>query len=74
MTVFSRAVYILITMGLLILAGNTCYPVFLRLIVWAIYRTLPDSKRWCTYKETLKFLLDHPRRCYTNLFPSQHTW
>lgn len=25
-------------------------------------------------KETLSFLLDHPRRCYTLLFPSRLTW
>ena len=25
-------------------------------------------------KETLQFLLDHPRRCYLYLFPSHQTW
>ena len=25
-------------------------------------------------KETLAFLLDHPRRCFTLLFPSSATW
>lgn len=23
---------------------------------------------------TLDFILDHPRRVYTNLFPARHTW
>lgn len=32
------------------------------------------SARFHDYKTTLRFLLDHPRRCYTNLFPSRHTW
>ncbi len=32
------------------------------------------SARFQDYKTTLRFLLDHPRRCYTNLFPSRHTW
>ncbi|KKA21189.1 hypothetical protein T310_4790 [Rasamsonia emersonii CBS 393.64] len=50
---FENSIYLLITMGLLILAGNTCE------------RDL---------RETLTFLLDHPRRCYTTLFPSKHTW
>jgi len=62
----------LITMGLLILAGNTAYPIFLRSIVWSGWKLLPDSMS--DTKQTLRFLLDHPRRCYTNLFPSQHTW
>ncbi len=26
------------------------------------------------YEDTLQFLLDHPRRCYTNLFPAAHTY
>ncbi len=61
-------------MGLMILAGNTCYPVFLRLILWTIWKILPTTESYYDYKITLRFLLDHPRRCYTNLFPSMHTW
>ena len=81
MTAFQRSYYLLITMGLLILAGNTAFPVFLRLIVWCLYkiaqriaRERPLSDPWHERLQTLEFLLDHPRRCYTNLFPSQHTW
>lgn len=74
MTAFQTAYYMLLTMGLLILAGNTCYPVFLRLIIWTIRKALPKTERWDDLRHTLQFLLDHPRRCYTNLFPSQHTW
>lgn len=74
MTAFNRAVYMLITMGLLILAGNTCFPIFLRLAVWSFYKLLPTNKKWDESRDTLKFLLDHPRRCYTNLFPSEHSW
>lgn len=59
-------------MGLLILAGNTAYPIFLRLIVWTMWKLVPQSMP--AAKQTLRFLLDHPRRCYTNLFPSPHTW
>jgi len=74
MTAFNTAIYLLITMGLLILAGNTMYPVFLRWIVWTIRQMLPKSKEWSDARATLQFLLDHPRRCYTNLFPAEHTW
>jgi hypothetical protein len=74
MTVFNKAVYLLLTMGLLILAGNTMYPVFLRWIVWTIRQILPRNKEWSDARATLQFLLDHPRRCYTNLFPAEHTW
>lgn len=74
MTAFNKAIYMLLTMSLLILAGNTCYPIFLRLIVWTMYRVLPENEKWSGSRDTLKFLLDHPRRCYTNLFPSEHTW
>lgn len=76
MTAFSTSFYLLITMSLLILAGNTCYPIFLRLIVWSMYKTSSKmtGPTWQERTKTLRFLLDHPRRCYTNLFPSQHTW
>jgi Trk-type K+ transport system membrane component len=78
---FARNYYPILTMGVLVLAGNTCYPIFLRIIVWALHRiseriarqrTLDDP--WRERTKTLRFLLDHPRRCYTTLFPSQHTW
>lgn len=74
MVAFQTSEYMLITMGLLILAGNTCYPVFLRLIIWTLFSLLPDNESFLEYKTTLRFLLEHPRRCYTNLFPSRHTW
>ncbi|CAI6339653.1 unnamed protein product [Periconia digitata] len=74
MIAFQTSIYMLLTMGLLILAGNTCYPIFLRLIVWTLLKLLPSSERWTDHRKTLEFLLNHPRRCYTNLFPSQHTW
>lgn len=74
MVAFQTSDYMLITMGLMILAGNTCYPVFLRLIIWILFSLLPDNEKFLEHKTTLRFLLDHPRRCYTNLFPSRHTW
>lgn len=74
MVAFQTSIYMCITMGLLILAGNTCYPIFLRLILWIVVKILPANERWDGNRKTLQFLLDHPRRCYTNLFPSHHTW
>ncbi|KAK5017583.1 hypothetical protein LTR16_001441 [Cryomyces antarcticus] len=74
MIAFQTSYYMLITMSLLILAGNTCYPIFLRLIVWTFLKLTPDTAAWKEQRITLRFLLDHPRRCYTNFFPSQHTW
>ena len=74
MVAFQTSIYMLLSMSLLILAGNTCYPIFLRLIVWSIRKVMPDRGKWRDHRATLKFLLDHPRRCYTNLFPSEHTW
>ena len=74
MVAFQTSDYLLVTMGLLILAGNTCFPVFLRLIIWTFWRLLPDKDYFRDAKVAARFLLDHPRRCYTTLFPSYHTW
>ncbi|KAI9724663.1 MAG: hypothetical protein M1828_003532 [Chrysothrix sp. TS-e1954] len=74
MVAFQDSVFFLLSSALFILAGNTAYPIFLRAIIWTMYKVLPDLPSTRFDKDTLKFLLDHPRRCYTNLFPSQHTW
>lgn len=74
MVALQKNVYPLLTMGLLILAGNTLYPCFLRFIIWAMRRMIPDGPAWKTWRTTLDFILDHPRRVYTNLFPRRHTW
>lgn len=61
-------------MGMLILAGNTLYPCFLRFIIWTMRMLVPDRPAWESWRVTLDFILDHPRRVYTNLFPARHTW
>ncbi|KAL0766852.1 hypothetical protein CaCOL14_010423 [Colletotrichum acutatum] len=74
---FQQAPYVLITMGLLILAGNTAYPLFLRLIIWSSLRLLNLTTRedaFIDLKATLEFILKYPRRVYTNLFPSRPSW
>jgi len=74
MVAFQTSDYMLITMSLLILAGNTCYPIFLRFFLWSMVKLLPERGAYVETKSTIRFLLDHPRRCYTTLFPSSHTW
>lgn len=55
----------------LIIIGNTGFPVMLRFVIWVLSKFVPvGSGIW----EELKFLLDHPRRCFTLLFPSKATW
>ncbi|KJZ77719.1 hypothetical protein HIM_02896 [Hirsutella minnesotensis 3608] len=67
---FRDAVWPLLLMSFLGLAGETMYPVFLRLIIWTMSILLPrDSPT----QEPLKYLLDHPRRCFLVLFPSGTT-
>ncbi|KAL1872881.1 hypothetical protein Plec18167_006531 [Paecilomyces lecythidis] len=37
-------------------------------------RLLPNREAWQEWRIVLDFILDHPRRVYTNLFPARHTW
>ena len=74
---FQDSYYVLVTMGLLILAGNTAFPIFLRLILWGLLQVLAVATGEIEFhelKETLQFILDYPRRVYTNLFPQRQTW
>ncbi|KAK3319960.1 cation transport protein-domain-containing protein [Cercophora scortea] len=74
---FQNSKFVLITMGLMILAGNTAYPIFLRLIIWSLLKllTLTTSENESrSLKDTFRFILHYPRRVYTNLFPSRPTW
>ena len=68
---FQDATFPMILMSFLAFAGNTCYPCLLRLIIWIFYKFCPAKS---SLKDPLRFLLDHPRRCYTLLFPSGPTW
>lgn len=76
-TALQTSYYGLLTLSLLILAGNTCFPPFLRLILWTMKKMIPNrfrSQAWQRRRQTLEFCLDHPRRVYTNLFPAAQTW
>ncbi|KAF2789695.1 high affinity potassium transport protein [Melanomma pulvis-pyrius CBS 109.77] len=61
-----------LTLGtFLIIIGNTGFPCMLRFTIWLVSKFVPfGSGVW----EELRFLLDHPRRCFTLLFPSKANW
>ncbi|THX10507.1 TrkH-domain-containing protein [Aureobasidium pullulans] len=61
----------LIVTGALILVGNQLYPVFLRFIIWCLFKLVPKDSE---LHHTCAFLLHHPRRCFILLFPSINTW
>ncbi|KAJ6168006.1 hypothetical protein N7497_000849 [Penicillium chrysogenum] len=68
---FQKAVFPLLLMAFLIIIGNTGFPCMLRLVIWSLTKfARPGTALW----EELKFLLDHPRRCFTLLFPRNATW
>ncbi|KAF5532610.1 potassium transporter TRK-1 [Fusarium napiforme] len=68
---FRTAKWPMILMSFLAFAGNTLYPVFLRLSIWIMSKVVPKTS---PIQESLAFLLTYPRRCYTLLFPSGPTW
>ncbi|KAI1134150.1 potassium transport protein TRK1/TRK2 [Hypoxylon sp. FL0543] len=71
MNSFNTAIFPLLVMSFLIILGNTGFPIMLRFMIWLFSFVAPrGSGLW----EELKFLLDHPRRCFTLLFPSNATW
>lgn len=68
---FQTATLPLLLGSFLIVIGNTGFPCMLRFVIWLTSICVPrDSALW----EELRFLLDHPRRCFTLLFPSKATW
>lgn len=71
MASFSRSVYILVISCFFIVIGNTGFPIFLRFIIWVMFKFASPLS---LFRESLGFLLDHPRRCFTLLFPSVPTW
>ncbi|RMD42220.1 hypothetical protein DV735_g2867, partial [Chaetothyriales sp. CBS 134920] len=76
MAMFKDATFPMLVMSFLAFAGNTCYPILLRLTIWTMARIGPRARSRSSdeVQEALQFLLDHPRRCYTLLFPSRQTW
>lgn len=68
---FQSATFPMLLTTFLIIIGNTGFPCMLRFIIWILTKCTPvGSGLW----EELQFLLDHPRRCFTLLFPRAATW
>lgn len=68
---FEKSLYVLILVPFLMIIGNTGFPIFLRCLIWVMFKI---SNPYGRMRESLGFLLDHPRRCFTLLFPSGPTW
>lgn len=68
---FVTSRYVLLWGSFFITIGNVAFPVALRFIIWVLFKLSRDLS---LLKESLGFLLDHPRRCFTLLFPSIPTW
>jgi Trk-type K+ transport system membrane component len=71
MVSFENATFPLVLMSFLIVIGNTGFPCMLRLIIWLLSKLAPYGS---ALNEELQYLLDHPRRCFTLLFPSGESW
>lgn len=71
MITFRDAVFPITVMTILAYAGHTFYPVCLRVLIWTMSKLYRKDHK---IQEPLRFLLDHPHRCYTLLFPSRPTW
>lgn len=71
MSSFNESPYVLIVCSFFIVIGNTGFPVLLRFLIWLLFKI---ARPMSLFKESLGFLLDHPRRCFTLLFPSIPTW
>lgn len=71
MMLFAQNAYVLIISAFFVILGNTGFPIFLRLFIWLLkFFTRPLT----ITHDSLSFLLEHPRRCFTLLFPSGPTW
>lgn len=68
---FQKAVLPLLLGTFFIIIGNTGFPCMLRFVIWICWYLVPLESG---AKDELRFLLDHPRRCFTLLFPSTATW
>lgn len=68
---FQRAYPVILALVFLVLAGNTALPIFLRFTIWLLMKCFPKYSRT---RESLVFLLHHPRRCFISLFPARQTW
>lgn len=68
---FKDAKYLLVITTFLMIIGYSGFPCLLRLTIW-LMQQLSDPRG--ELHESVTFLLEHPRRCFTLLFPSNPTW
>lgn len=68
---FIENIFILLVLPFFMIIGNTGFPIFLRFIIWVLFKL---TNEYGQLNESLGFLLDHPRRCFTLLFPAGPTW
>lgn len=68
---FATAVFPMLFFAITIIIGNTGFPCALRFVIWILSKI---SRPATALREELLFLLDHPRRCFTLLFPRNATW
>lgn len=74
---FNRSPLVLAVTASLVLAGNTAFPAFFRLMVWALRAVAvaaPGGGVLGRQRAALGFVLRFPRRVYTHLFPARQTW
>ncbi|KAL2075097.1 hypothetical protein VTL71DRAFT_39 [Oculimacula yallundae] len=71
---FKLDAFPVVIMSYLMLAGNTGFPIFLRVILWLMLKSLSRSPRYLQTRTTLEYTLKYPRRVYTHLFPRRETW
>lgn len=68
---FRDAVFPILVMTILAYCGHTFYPICLRVVIWSLSKLYSEEH---SIQEPLRFLLNHPRRCYILLFPRRQTW
>ncbi|GBG76861.1 hypothetical protein CBR_g23076 [Chara braunii] len=64
---FYKSMGVLVVAATLILLGNTLYAPTMRGIILLLHRFSKKKKR------VYEYLLDHPRKCFTHLFPGPQT-
>ncbi|CCE61984.1 hypothetical protein TPHA_0B03120 [Tetrapisispora phaffii CBS 4417] len=67
---FNAAIFPLVVLIWFIIIGNTGFPILFRIVIWFVFKLSPDLS---AVRESSGFLLDHPRRCFTLLFPNAAT-
>ena len=71
LALFWDTAYLPLVMCFVCLFGNSMIPLMLRFYIWITFQFSP---RFGRTRESLGFLLDHPRRCFMFMFPRTTTW